>query len=111
MYTDGKTIVRPGETHIWQRDDMPDDMKDIMDDLQLKLDEQNMVLSMLGAVNGISSDVYDIIRRDYRKAWTACNEVKKKVSRFVMEYFEAESGELSWKFAGLDNYSISIYVS
>ena len=105
-----KIVVRRSDRILYPREEMSSETIATLGDLKEKLAEQDMVLSIFQTINGISSDVYRIIKDDYRKAFTACTEVKNKVSLIVMDKYVAEEGTLSWTYSSVDD-SLVVYVS
>lgn len=103
-----KIIVHQNERVVYNREDMPQDLINLLGDLKKKLSEQDMVLSIFQSLTGVSNDVYRVIKDDYRSAYEAATAVKNKVGLAVMERYEAEFGVLSWSFSSIDE-NLTIY--
>lgn len=106
-----KIKVHHGERIVYPREEMSKETIDALEDLKVKLAEQDMILSIFRNINAISADVYNTIKNDYRKAFNVCNEAKNQVSKIVMDKFEpADDGTLGWVYSSIDN-SLSVYIN
>ena len=95
-----KIIVHKGERFTYPNDEMPQPLVDTLKELQARLLEVDMQTSLFKAISGSSApEVYRLIREDYRKAYVACDETKRKVTAFVLQRYEAATGiQMSWNY-------------
>lgn len=105
-----KITIKHGESVFYPREEMSKETIEALDDLKIKLAEQDMCLSIFQAINGISTDIYHVIKNDYRKAYNECTEAKNKISKIVMDKYQAEEGNLSWTYSSVDE-SLQIYLA
>lgn len=105
---DMRRLVNPTERIKIPSELITEEVQKTLSDLAAALGEEEMIRSMLSAVNGINRETYEIIKEDYRTAFNASREIKAKISQFVMEHYQSKDDSLSWSFSG-DSWSITVY--
>lgn len=108
---DKKIYVSFGERVKWEKAHMPEEVQEVIAELQQKLLEQDMILSIFQSINGVSGDIYRTVKEDYRKAFNECSKTKEKVSAIVLGRYTTENNEgLSWTYSAIDD-SLTIYTT
>lgn len=106
---DEKIIIKSGESMYYDPEKMSAETKKALTNLKEKLSEEEMCLSIFHAINGVSRDVYNTIKNDYRIAYKESTEAKNEISRIVSSRYQAEGGNLMWRYSALDD-SLVVYV-